>query len=383
MRRTPFLLFAALIVALPLAAQDKIPERPKLPKDLDTLDAEAYYEFGNRPNVNWKKTHAAYYWAHRLDPEDITYVRAIVVGLLGRQSPQWRAAYQNHTEYVAKSKQAKQIDSAYAEVYIRNPFPPRSMTCYLTEGLERQRDRVLVGWINFENGCYARAIDAYEEGLAKDSSMLWVHQDLATANYYLRHYDRAVAELQVIIDSLRARDAKYLTRFYESKAMFEYMEGMAYLRARRLEPAREAFGRALTEDLSFYTAHARLGDIAWDEGKFQTAATEYGLAAELKPEDGTVHYYEGEALVKLQHFEEAEQALREAIRLEPYWAQPYFQLGVALEGQEKFADAVAAFEDFIEHCPRRLNAQAERARTHVKTAEEKIAGGGSGGVRLP
>jgi Tfp pilus assembly protein PilF len=377
------LLCAATVVAVPLVAQEKPPERPKLPADADTLDAEAYFDYGTRPDVDWKKTHAAFYWASRLDPEDIGYVRAIAVALLNRQSPQWRDAYDERADFVAKSKEAKRIDSAFAEVYVRQPFTSGSTACYLTEGLEKQRDRLLVGIVNFNRGCYAQAIDAYKEALAKDSSLLGVHMDMARANYYLHHYDQAVVELQVVLDSLRARDAKYLFRFYESKAMFEYMIGMVYLRARQPGPAREAFGRALTEDLSFYSAHVRLGDIASDEGKVQTAATEYGLAAELKPEDGSVHYYQGEALVRLHMFDQAEQPLREAIRLEPYWAQPYFQLGLALEGQGKPAEAIDAFEDFLARCPRRLHVQADQARAHEKAAKEKIAGSGGDGIRLP
>jgi len=370
-------LFAALVVAVPLAAQEKPPDRPKLPAGLDTLDSRAYYQWGNRPEVDWKKTHAAYYWAYRLEPDDYAYLRATAVALLGRQSPAWRANYRNHTAYVAKSKQAKRIDSVYAEVYIRNPFPSYSTTCYLTEGLERQRDRLLVAVIQYDNGCYARAIEAYGEALAKDSSLLWVHMDLANANYFLRRYDGAVAELQVVLDSLRARDAEYLFRFYESKALFEYMVGIVYLRARRLKDAREAFGRALTEDLSFYMAHARLADIATDERKPETAATEYGLAVDLKPENGVMRYDYGEALVRLNRFDDAEPQLSEAIRLEPYWAAPYFQLGLALEGQEKFAEASAAFKDFVARCPKRLHREADEARTHIKDVQQKVAAGGT------
>jgi tetratricopeptide (TPR) repeat protein len=371
------LLFAALVVAVPLAAQEKPPDRPKLPTGLDTLDSRAYYQWGNRPEVDWKKTHAAYYWAARLEPDDYIYLWAQSVALLGRQSPAWRANYRNHTEYVAKSKEAKRIDSVNAEVYIRNPFPSYSRTCYLTEGLERQRNRLLVAVIEYDNGCYARAIEAYGEALAKDSSILWAHMDLANANYFLRRYDDAVGELQIVLDSLRARDAEYLSRFYESKAMFEYMVGVVYLRAQRWEPAREAFGRALTEDLSFYMAHARLADIAAYERRPETAATEYGLAVELKPENGVMRYDYGEALVRLQRFDEAEPQLREAIRLEPYWAAPYFQLGLSLEGQEKFTEAAAAFKDFIARCPKRLHRDADEARTHIEDVQQKVAAGGT------
>jgi tetratricopeptide (TPR) repeat protein len=378
MRRI-LLLFAALAVTLPLAAQQKIPERPKLPKDLDTLDARAYYTWANDTQSDWKKKAVAFSWASRLDPDEFLYRVAVYYGLLGRQSPEWRSEYLRGTKYVVKSKEAHQIDSVWQAVLIRHPFPIRAANCYLAEGLERNRDRFLVGLIQYENGCYGAADDAFAEALAKDSSQIGIHLWRANASYYLGRYDQALVETQIVIDTLRARDAKYLTRVYESKEMLEYAVGMIHLRAGRPDAAREAFGRALTENLSFYMAHARLGDIALGQGRLQAAATEYGMAAELAPDDATMHYYLGATLVMMRLFKQAEPPLREAVRLEPYWAQPYFQLALALEGQEKYGEAVTEFEAFLARCPQRLKREAEEARTHLAEDREKPGVGGAGG----
>lgn len=355
----------AIVVAFPLAAQQKAPRRPALPQGLDTLDSRAYYSWANDTQSDWKKKAAGFYWASRLEPDEFLYRVAVYFGLLGRQSPEWRSEYYRGTKYVVRSKEARRIDSVWAAVLIRHPFPIRNANCYLVEGLDRYRDRLQAGLIHYVNGCYGPADDAFAEALAEDSSQMEIHLWRANASYYLGRYDRAVTETQIVIDTLRARDAKYLTRIYESKEMLEYAVGMIHLRARRLDAAREAFGRALTENLAFYMAHARLGEIASGEGRLQAAATEYGLAAELAPDDGTMHYDRGETLVRMGFFDKAEGPLREAIRLEPYWAQPYFQLGLALEGQEKLAEAVTAFEDFLARCPQRLRWEAKEARTRL------------------
>jgi tetratricopeptide (TPR) repeat protein len=69
--------------------------------------------------------------------------------------------------------------------------------------------------------------------------------------------------------------------FYEPKAMAEYTIGYIYFVMNRRDEARAAFGRALTEDLSFYPAHVALGEIARVSRDSATALQELQLAAEL------------------------------------------------------------------------------------------------------
>src|SRR5690606_40057667 len=49
---------------------------------------------------------------------------------------------------------------------------------------------------------------------------------------------------------------------YDSKAFAEYMIGWMYELARQPALAREAYDRVIAEDLSFYMAHLRLGELA-------------------------------------------------------------------------------------------------------------------------
>jgi tetratricopeptide (TPR) repeat protein len=366
--------FLATVVALPVAAQNE-PRRPRLPADLDTNDAQAYVDWAYQDNVSWKDAAAAYYWAVRLKPDDPSLLHLRYLGLWYRHAPAWRREYAAGAKFVTKTREAREIDSLLGELLIRHPYPRLLRPCYLAEGLERQRDRALVGLIHWENGCYPQAVAAFGEALEKDGSQLPLRVYRARGYYFQRSYARAVTELNLLLDSLRARDQEHLAHWYDSKEMFEYMVGMAEWAAGRLQPAREAFGRALTEDLSFYMAHARLGAIARWAGDRDQAIAEYELAAGLQPGDAALRHQYGEALLDADRFADAEIQLREASRLEPYWAQPYFDLGRALMGLEQPADALAAFESFLARCPRRLNVQADRARQLVKTVQERRATG--------
>jgi Tfp pilus assembly protein PilF len=182
-----------------------------------------------------------------------------------------------------------------------------------------------------------------------------------------------VTELNILLDSLRARDEEHLLHWYDSKEMFEYMIGIAELAAGRIQPARDALGRALAEDLSFYMAHARLADIARFAGNIDMAIAEYDLAVGLKPDDAALRHGYGEVLLAGEKDGEAEAQLLEASRLEPHWAQPYFDLGIALFRQERNAEALAAFEAFMARCPHRLTTQIAQATIHIETLQKRLS----------
>jgi Tfp pilus assembly protein PilF len=374
MRLIASFLATLTVLVLPLAAQRE-PPRPKVPADLDTNDARAYYRWAGRSEVSWKDAANAYYWAMRLEPDNPNWRYARYRGLWYRQPAAWRQQYSEGAKFVVKTKEAKEIDSLLGEVLIRHPFPHFTGPCYLAEGLDRQRDRALVGLIHYENGCYRQAGEAFAQALEKSPSALVLHIYRARGFYFQKQYDRTVRELAILLDSLRARDTTHLAHWYDSKEMFEYMIGMAEWAAGRLVPAREAFGRALTEDLSFYMAHARLGAVARDLGNRDQAVAEYELAVGLKPDDGVLRHQYGGTLLEAERFEEAEAQLREAMRLEPYWAHPHFDLGVTLARQGKHTEALAAFEMFLTRCPRRLDALAERAKTQIRTLQQRMAAG--------
>lgn len=364
MRRLTLVALATSLAAPALWAQST-PPRPTLAADADTNDARAYYRWGNQPDVDWKNTYNAYYWAQRLAPGDITYLRALYVAFLNRHSYSWRRDYDRGVAKVAKSDDARLLDSLILEVVMRDPYGDRRSTCLFLEEGEQQRDQYMVGYVHYSNGCYPQANAAFAEALRKDGSLLLAHRYRARSFYYQQQYDSTVAELNVLIDSLRARDEKYLMQVYNSKAMFEYMIGFAEAHRHHWAPARQAYERALTEDLSFYIAHQRMAEAALEQTDVKTALLEYDLAVGLKPDNGVLRNDYGRALYLAGHDPEAEVQLREAIRLEPHWALPYYNLAAALASLKKTDEAIAQYEAFIVRCPKRLDSDAAEARGRI------------------
>ena len=351
-------LVAALAATATTAAAQKKgrePERPRLAAGADTNDAESYHEFAIRPDVPWKKSYDAEYWAYRLDPLTPAYLYGQWMSLWYKQSPEWRDEFRAGAEFIVKSKEARELDSLFLEAQTHDPFVHLYNTvCYVPEWITQVRSAVTRAYVYYDGGCYARAAATFDTALAKHPKRLSMRLDRARASYWVEHYGNAIKELRIVLDTLRARDQKKLVHAYESKEMLEYMLGAAYARDGQYALAREAYGRALEENLSFYMAHAHLGDVARAQGDIATTVQEYETAVQLKADDVALRHEYGRALLDAQprRNEDAEAQFRKAIELNPYFATSYFNLAVALDNQDKKAEAVEQYTAYLARAPR-------------------------------
>ena len=136
--------------------------------------------------------------------------------------------------------------------------------------------------------------------------------------------------------------------------------------------ARRAFEDAIGENAAFYPAHARLATLASERGDPVTAAAELAAAIELAPNDPSLRFFYGAALLESSSPDRAIGALLAAIDLDPWFAKPYLYLGKAYETRGDFARAIEAYEEFASreriNDPERLKATAHadllRARTN-------------------
>lgn len=360
---------AALCLPLQLNAQKKAVEvpRPKLEAGADTNDADAYFDYGMAEKTPWKKAYPAFVWARRLDPTQSYYVFVHYQAAWRRQSPEWRDEYFEGADYVVKSKEAAEIDSLFYQSLIRNPFS-HFQGCVVYEGMD-SRDPFFLGVWHFQNQCWRQAADNLGLALQKRPKNLTLREYRARALFFLGEYGNAVKELQTLIATLAEQDKKRFNRFYQSKEMYEYMIGMTYLQDDKYPEAREAFGRALTENLAFYMAHEKLSRVAMLQNDAATAISEMDLAVQLKPDDPALRFEYGNALLEARprRNEDAEAQYRKAIELEPYFALAYYNLAIALENQGKNQEAVAQYQAYLARAPRRHTTNIAFANTKVAT----------------
>lgn len=111
--------------------------------------------------------------------------------------------------------------------------------------------------------------------------------------------------------------------------------------------AREAYGRALQEDLAFYPAHVRLGLLAISLGDTTAALSELETAAQVAGDEPWVRYSYGYALALAGQADAAFEQLTKATELEPLYARPYPTIAKIWERRGDAAKAAAAYQAFL------------------------------------
>src|SRR5688572_11591160 len=348
-------LAAATLAGSSLAAQNapEEPARPAMYAGADTNDARAYYDLGMQQLARDPATAArSFYWAARLDPfsADALYARRIALLLSDKQRLMryWRA-----DRNTMRRADIRAIDSLYLRSLMLNPFFYEKLERKLQDAVieqiilaETSGGRGSAGEMEYyiqqylsQAGAGERAFRAYTDGKFNDALTYYA---TAIKQSRVKHYyrnmrgrllfqmgqvDSALAELTLAVEELRKRDAKDLVYVYESKALFEHSLGLAHERMGNAAAAKEAYGRALQEDLSYAPAHVRLAYMAIEQRDTTTAISEFDLAVQLHPEDAGLRYQYGHLLGEFGKNEDAEVQLKKALELNPWYAPPHHALG--------------------------------------------------------
>lgn len=370
---------AAIFAAFPacLAAQRDAQElkRPRLESAADTNDWQAYYQYGmSQIRLKPKKAVGAFYWAGRLNPAraEPLYAQWVSTWML---KPAFLAEYVQGAEFIVNSAEARQIDTLALEAMIRNPLVHRGLRLLLfiaandhTYGKGNWNWRSspeTQAWLDYSEGRFADAAREWGELVAKSPRKVQYHEDRAYAFAAMGQLDSAVAAMGVLLQELEKQDRKKLIAIYESKAVYLYALGIMNAQARKYDAAREAFGRALTEDLSMYMAHGALGTMALAQGDSATALAEYDLAVQIQGGDPVLLNDYGLLLLKARRTEEAKAVLRKAVEANPWFASPRYLLGLALDRLGEKDAAVVTYREFIARAPRNADSQISLARQRI------------------
>lgn len=387
MRLRAFMLAAVLVLpAIPaapaLAAQKPVPvpKRPVLPMGADTNDAADYYQYGLRM-VDSKPEEAirGFYWASRIDPTSGDVLYALRTATLLDMSLSDMETYFDHSEK-KRSPQYLALDSLLYRAYTVNPFLYRNIDGTLLRrrieaevvdeypGIDRaelnfyllqyMHDIRHEGSMAYSQGRFPEALAFYTEQLkdidarkkkkkkAYDDDASEIHAERARIFYLMDNMDSALTEMTTAMTEMRARDAKETVVMYESKAMYEQALGMIHEHAKHTDLARAAYGQALTEDLSYYSAHSRMAHLQLVAGDTAGAVTELDLAVQLQPNDASLRYSYALALVAARHDGDAATQLLKAASLDPYYAAPHLLLARIADAEKYTDDAVTEYQRY-------------------------------------
>lgn len=337
--------------------------RPPLPSGADTNAAAAYYDWVEpavEAGLKLDTAEMALYWASRLDPywPDPVFARAMVI-LQAAQGDVFETWFKTRSRGAAERvqltpRQRQLVDSLMRLAWARNPFLYTNLEfALLARGRGRTRgDPAQAGWFAYRIRRFATAESLFALALRKSPSDVGLRIYRAKALFYLHRYDNAVAELTAARDSVRGAAEARLSPVLPSVEMFDYAIGIARVQQDDFPAARVAFGRALTENLGFYWAHARLAGTALALADTATALAELALAVDLEALDPVLRVFHGVVLYDAGLLSEAAGELEKALELDPYYAQPHYRLGRVYEAQGKKLDAIAQYRLFLAHAAR-------------------------------
>jgi len=377
-KRTPG---AALILALltglagvhPAGAQDHSaqPNRPSLPDGADRNDPWSYYRIGLAfVQRDPDKAADAFYWAARLNPvwAEPFYGRRVALLL---SNPRRLLRYASGDRGEIRSKESLAIDSLYRHALTLNPFLGPQMDHMFIESMIQEISSRASGsghsselawelekavsngppeWrasVAYGQGRYFEALALYAEALQHAKMKAGILAERGRLFYQVGLHDSSLVSLTQALAEMRKADKNDLVFLYQSKALMEERIGMIDHVKGDKAAAREAFGRALQEDLSYYPAHVQLAYLALEGGDTATVMNEMDLAVQINPEDAGIRYQYGYALGSLNKLKEAEAQLKKAIELDPDFAAPHFVLADVFQAETRKAEALKEFRSFL------------------------------------
>ena len=388
----------ATAVGRPASAQRLGPaeERPRLRDVTDTNDAQAYYNLGLATFERDPETAAAaFYWAARINPSWAEPLYARRAALLMKDKRRM-ARVMEGDRGTLESPEVKRLDSLQFRALMLSPFlyrrlDRRMFVAYIREDAIR-RARSMGGdpspteldfeierylraagpamraWSYYGDGNFTAALDNYAQALGRTRNKAYVRLERGRIFGMRGATDSAVAEMRLALEELRKQDQKELVVLYDSKAMTQYSIATLLEGDGNVDGAREAYGEALQEDLSYYPAHMRLGLLALGKKDTATALSEMALAAQLAAGEPHIRYVNGYVLGATHHLPEAVKELNTAVELEPYYALPYLLLGQVHEMMSHGPEALASYQAFL---ARAAQTDAQRQLATERVAEIK------------
>jgi tetratricopeptide (TPR) repeat protein len=365
--------FIVLVTTSSALFAQKLPARPKLPAGSDTNDAHAYYRFAiDKLGSEADKAADALFWSTRLEPmwADAFYARRIALLMSDTRRLQ---RYWSGDRRTIQSKEIQQIDSLFLRALTLNPFVSQTLErqlydavvdeivrSYTSDGSSNSGDvrfaidtymqrapNATRAWFAYCEGRFADALVLYAQAIKDDKRNGPLHAERARIFYQMGSLDSSLAELTVALDDLRKRDKKDVIYVYQSKALMEHSVATVQQRLGHDDAAREAYGRALQEDLSYYPAHLQLAFMSLETKDTTAALTEMDLAVQLRDDDAAAHYLYGFTLALTKRRPEAEAHLRKSIALNSDYAPPHFVLGQIFEMDGKNKEALAEYRIFL------------------------------------
>jgi len=227
------------------------------------------------------------------------------------------------------------------------------------------RQLAFAGSVYFLNRDYMNAAIAWKKSEAIAPLDPHLEFTLAMAYIHMGHPDWA----RKVLESLATRN--------EKDALYPFWLGRLDYDGHQYNRAIRNFQRAIALDPHMARAYDNLGLCYYYQNQNATAVENYKKAIELdraSPHPSAWPYLNLAITQQfLNQLPDAEANLRQAIRLDPNFAQAHFQLGTALEDLERLEDAIAELRQAARIDPAYPEPHMAMARIYRKLGQEPAA----------
>jgi tetratricopeptide (TPR) repeat protein len=325
----------------------------------------AYYWQGKteegKPSTGLDKAIAEYETARKLDPRD-----SLLLTVLG-------GAYQ-------EAGRPEDALDAYRAAVVAAPCDDEALFLlagqYDTVGrpadaeaafrkLVELNPRQAIGWQwlatnAFQQEDYAAAAEAYRTAASLEPDSADITYGLGSSLYHLKDYAGAEAAYRQA-KTLAPDDAASLAGWGDSLAKLG-----------RTDEAITAYERAV-ETAPDYLTWLSLGLLYEQAGRFAEAASAYGKAAEIQPNDALAHAAAGAMRQRIGAYATAAQAYERALQLDPENAAYWEALAVNYAALARSADALKAAEETLKRNPGSATAHLVRASAYEERGDRDKA----------
>jgi tetratricopeptide (TPR) repeat protein len=381
LRAAPLVALGLLLCASAADAQrERATPRPRLPAAADSNSATAYYDLGVSLLARRAADAAgAFEWAARLEPRSAEALYAWHAALL-IADPRLNLEYHGMGRPGARaSREAVGVDSLYLRALMLDPFVHRRFERDVLQALvasiitggrpEQVPDQTVLLYYTGTamtslpphvrarmHAAEGRLVEAMRDfdavlrstrrGGERRESRRWVHQERARVYARAGNDSAALEAFDAAMQTVQEEERDVLVRVYTSRALLEHARGLLHEQRGDLPAAREAYGRALVEDLSYHPAHARLAALLVTAGDTAGARAAFELAVAVAPADPVLRLVYGAHLAATGDAEAAERELAAATARAPEYAEPWILLATVREQRGDVPGALEAFRAF-------------------------------------
>ena len=396
-------------MALPaVRAQDAppavaMPPRPMVGGGADSNDARSFIELATELLVKDPGGAArAFHWAQRLDPSSAAALYGRAVAMILADDELLRARFEGARSDRVKSA-FRLADSLNARARLLDPFLHRVHDKLLLIFYVARRNHIgdlgqalgaieralgsmepeIQGWYFYSTEQWREALQRYADAVGRSDDPAFVYQRRAEIFQYSGQLDSALQQLGLAIAELTRRERARVVWLYAPKALLEHQTGLLMERAGRPADARDAYARALLEDISYAPAHVRLAALALQANDTAAAANEFVLAAQAAPVDAFRRYQCAYGLMLARRRPEAMEQLRAAIALEPWYADPRLLLARLADESERYDEALEQYNAFLDRArerdPQRAAVSRRASILSARPARGAPGAGAAGG----